>query len=271
MNKSKSISRHFILFSLLLLFIPESLLGLNEKGSELAKKVVERAGGIRELYSKKDIEYVYIVRHHDDKLDISVEKYVFDGELSRGEYLVHESFMPDVNGTIIQGYNGKESWITVESEETVNRNHLKTADFLRKTNYYWLTMMFKLTDPGTKHEYIGSRDVEGQKYELLKLTFEEGTGDVQDTYILYIDPDTMLVDRFLFTVMDFNRTEPLLMEMRYRSHEGIMLPVYRRYVESDWQGNPVSDKWTEEISVNPRFDNGFSEDLFDLPSKVNKR
>lgn len=250
--------------------IPTSLLGSSERGKELAEKVVKRAGGIRELYSKKDIEYVYIVRHHDGKIDVSVEKYIFDGEFSRGEYVLHESFIPDLKEEVIQGYNGKNTWMTIGSGEVENKKHLRTADFLRKTNYYWLTMMFKLTDPGTNHKYLGSRDTGEKTYELVELTFDEGTGDVQDTYILYIDPETMLVDRFLFTVMDFNRTEPLLMEVTYSSHQGIMLPVYRRFVQSDWQGNPVSHEWTEEISVNPEFNNGFTEDSFHSPTAVNR-
>lgn len=266
MNRAKFILNFSVILAILFLAYPFPASAGDDKARDLAGKVVESSGGLENLYSKKDIEYVYIVRYPDRSADISVERYIFDGELSWGKYVLHENLMPDTKGTIIQGFNGNESWVSVNGEPVKDKNALKEADFLRKTNYYWLTMMFKLTDPGTNHEYMGIRRVNGREYETIKLKFDEGTGDVQDTYILYINPDTMQVDCFLFTVMDFGVTEPLLMEIEYESHEGLLIPVYRKFTKADWEGNVLSDKWTEEITVNPRFNNVFSKEMFEKPS-----
>lgn len=266
MNSSDFVLKLSVILAILFLSCPIPASAGNDKAGDLAGKVVESSGGLENLYSKKDIEYVYIVRYPDRSADISVERYIFDGELSWGKYVLHENLMPDTKGTIIQGFNGNEIWASVNGEPVNNKKALKETDFLRKTNYYWLTMMFKLTDPGTNHEYMGVRRVKDKEYETVKLTFDEGTGDAQDTYLLYINPDTMRVDRFLFTVMDFGVNDPLLMEMEYESLEGLLIPVYRRFTKADWEGNVLSDKWTEEITVNPRFNNGFSREMFDKPS-----
>lgn len=252
---------------LFIIIITTPLINVNateNKGRTLAQKVVDRSGGIENLYERNDVEYVYIVRGPEGKVDISLERYIFDGELSWGKYVVHENFLPEIDSAVKQGYNGSDTWCTTGGKPCDEEAREK-ADFLRKTNYYWFTMMFKLTDPGTNHEYTGTKKINGTEYETVRLTFDEGTGDVQDTYVLFINPDTMLVDRFLFTVMDYGVSDPLLMEVKYESFDNLMLPVYRRFTKADWNGKPVSDKWTEEIYINPEFNNGFSGELFENP------
>jgi len=93
-------------------------------------------------------------------------------------------------------------------------------------------------------------------------------GDIEYTYLLYINPTTWRVDQFLFTVLDFGRTDPLLMEVEYERVEGVLLPVRRRYTPSDWAGKvPADAQWTDEISLGIRFDNGFGAALFAAPGR----
>ena len=44
-----------------------------------------------------------------------------------------------MEGEIVQGYNGRETWMTVGGKPVEDQQLLKLADFLRKTNYYWFT------------------------------------------------------------------------------------------------------------------------------------
>jgi hypothetical protein len=101
----------------------------------------------------------------------------------------------------------------------------------------------------------------------VKVGFEPGVGDVSDTYLLYVNPETWRIDQFLFTVLDFGKEEPFLMKVEYERVDGILLPTNRRYTQSDWSGTiPRKAKWTDEISVGIRFDNGFDDSLFEPPS-----
>lgn len=251
-------------FFLVLVF---SHLAFGKDPKALVEKMVQSVGGRDRLYALKDVEYEYT--HHDvaeGKKDVSTERYIFDEELSWAKYSVREKFVnPDLEGEIIQAYDGKETWTTHDGKLLNDPQVLKFADFTRKTNFYWFTMMFKLLDPGVNYEYKGIRNVDGTEYEIVEITFGENVGDAQDTYVLYINPQTYLVDQFLYTVMDFGMKDPFLMKVQYEEIEGLKLPTKRVYAPADWQGIPKTDVWNEEISTNVKFDNGFERSMFEKP------
>jgi hypothetical protein len=255
--------------SLAMLLAPTGELAADTPDAKaLVAKVIEKAGGIDALRKKADVEYTYLYRRGGTgALDVSVERYVFDGEKSWARYDVYEGLSPGGKGPVVQGYDGRSTWQTVAGVESSDADSLKKADFLRKTNFYWFAMTFKLLDPGLQYEYAGRRKVGDTTYELVKVTFDAGVGDVSDTYLLYINPKSWRVDRFLFTVLDFGKTEPLLMMVEYERVDGVLLPTKRRYTASDWSGQVTEDaKWTDEISVGIRFGNGFDESLFARPA-----
>jgi len=237
-----------------------------KSAQELVAGVVEAVGGRDALYALQDVEYEYAYVGEDGKRDVSLERYVFDGEKSWARYLVRKKFaLPTMTGELVQGYDGKESWMTLRNELVTDPQAMKLADFSRKTNYYWLTMMFKLLDPGLTYESLGRKTVDHTDYDLVKVTFGEKVGDAQDTYVLYINPKTHLVDQFLFTVMDFNKSEPFLMRVQYEEAGGLKWPARRRYTKSDWDGNVLGEAWAQEICTGLKFHNGFKPELFEKP------
>jgi hypothetical protein len=238
-----------------------------EDPKALVNAAVEKVGGLDRLYELKDVEYLYTYkRTSDGKKDVSIERYIFDGELSWAKYTEVENNPAWDGKEVIQAYNGKDTWVTINGEESKEPGDVRRSDFLRKTNYYWFAMMFKLADPGTYHRYEGTQQVEGIDYHLVRLSFEEGIGDVQDTYLLYINPYTGLVDQFLFTVMDFDVKDPLLMKVDYVAVDGVMLPASRRYIRSDWQGGiPEGEAWVLEMMQDIKFNNGFKPSDFAKP------
>ena len=256
--------------SLAILLAPTGELAADTPDAKaLVAKVVEEAGGVDALRKKADVEYTYLYRRGGTgALDVSVERYVFDGEKSWARYDVYEGLNPRGKGPVIQGYDGRSTWQTVAGVKSSDADSLKKADFLRKTNFYWFAMTFKLLDPGLQYEYAGRRKVGAATYELVKVTFDGGVGDVSDTYLLYINPNTWRVDQFLFTVLDFGKTDPLLMMVEYERVDGVLLATKRRYTASDWSGEvPEDAKWTDEISIGIRFGNGFNESLFAAPAR----
>jgi len=233
----------------------------------LIAKVVEEAGGEGALREKRDVEYTYLYRRAGTgAVDLSLERYVFDGEKSWARYRVHEGVHPSGPGPVVQGYDGQSTWQTVARMKSTDETSLTRADFLRKTNFYWFTMTFKLLDPGLRYSYAGKRKVGATTYEVVKVGFDQGIGDVSDTYVLYINPKTWRVDQFLFTVLDFGKKDPFMMEVEYERVDGVLLPTKRRYTPSDWSGNlPKDAEWTDEISIGIRFNNGFEPPLFQAP------
>jgi len=232
----------------------------------LVVAMVEKIGGLDGLHALKDVEYRYTYQNQQGA-DVSIERYVFDGEYSWAEYVQQEAVLKPMEGKVVQGYDGSSPWMTIAGRLVEEPQQLKMADFLRKTNYYWFAMMFKLTDPGLTYAHEGVRKVEGIPYDLVRVGFEQGVGDVQDTYLLYINPYTGLVDQFLFTVMDFGRKDPLLMKVDYTWEQGLILPSCRRYIPCNWDGEPQGEDWTLEIMSEYKFNNGFEKSDFAAPSK----
>ncbi len=237
------------------------------QGKALIKKMVAACGGTENFWALKDVEYEYTYdASYENKKDVSIERYVFDGELSWAEYTTREKHaFPDKEGKLLMGYDGFSSWCTMDGQLMQDSATLRVTDFMRKTNFYWFTMMYKLLDPGLNYEYQGKKTSNDMEYDIVKVTFGENVGDAQDIYVLYINPQTKMVDQFLFTVMDFGREEPLMMYIEYQTVDGVMVPKYRKYAPSDWDGNIMEEKWTENYFDNVKFNNNFTPDQFKQP------
>ncbi|GEM_PF-5178216 len=72
---------------------------LNQKAVDLIQKMEEVNGGWEKLRSKKNVEFTYVYKDEQKGTDVSIERYVFDDELSWGDYLQHEvNVFPDEKG-----------------------------------------------------------------------------------------------------------------------------------------------------------------------------
>jgi hypothetical protein len=268
MRRKSGVSAVCLLSATLSLAVTKPVQSQQPDPKALIEKVVAEAGGVEKLRAMRDVEYVYFYRDGESgKATLSLERYVFDGEKSWARYSLHEGFHDAHPEPVVQGYNGKESWEVVAGVRTTDPQVKKMADFLRKTNFYWFVMTFKLLDPGMTYAYAGQKKVDGTTYELVKVGFNEGVGDAQDSYLLYINPTTWRVDQFLFTVMDFGLSEPLLMKVSYERISGLLLPTKRKYAPANWEGKVTKAVWSEEISTGIRFMNGFPAQLFNPPSQ----
>ena len=232
----------------------------------LVERMVEECGGREVFFAKGDVQYVCVARdtaHH--RLDVSLERALFDGERSWARYPVHEGQMPGAAGELIQCFDGKATWVTAGGRAVADSLALRRAQFRRRVNYYWVTMMFKLLDPGLTYAYEGTRRVGDIDYDLVRVGFEKGIGIVQDTYLLYLNPETHLVDQFLYTVMEYNRSEPILMKFEYEKIDGVLVPTRRMHTASNWAGEVGHTPWTGELLLDVRFRNGFTRQMFVQP------
>ncbi len=241
------------------------------KATELIGKVAAAVGSYADLQAKGDVQYTYVFRDNNTfTSDISTERYLFDGELSWGSYAPHHHkkfVFPDQEGAVVQGWDGESAWTTLNGQVVAEPQAVGLAQFIRKTNFYWFSMMHKLSDPGTTHRYKGTREVNGVAYEVVEMTFDMPEGAQSDTYYLYIHPETHRVDRFLFTVVDFGITDPVLMEVSYQRFGDIQLPVARRYTPAlSWDGD-VDPKavWIDQQMTDIQFGNGFGPEDFEAP------
>jgi len=231
----------------------------HNKGHELVYDMVQKVGNYSKLAEKKNVQYTYTYQTPDGKTDISQERYIFDGELSYGKYTTHERTLSQLEGTIEQGYDGKEYWLRHNGNIITEEAALKRVAFNRPTNYYWFTMMQKLLDPGLIYDYLGDKTIDDVKYQVVKVSFTSPDDKPTDIYQLYINSSTQLVDQFLFTVADFGKMEvPNLMQMEYEDVDGILIPTKRKYKQSTWDAE-ISDKpWVSVMWSDIKFDTGLT-------------
>lgn len=233
------------------------------KGHELVYAMVQKAGDYSKLSSKENVIYTYTYQTPDGKADISTEKYIFDGELSYGNYKKHERTFPQLEGVIEQGYDGKEYWLKHNGEILRDESLLKRVAFNRPTNFYWFTMMQKLMDPGLNYDYLGEKKIDNQNYDIVKVTFKSVGDKPTDIYQLYINKQTSLVDHFLFTVADFGKMEtPYLMKLKYEEIEGVFIPTVRQYKQSTWNADITEKPWTKVTWSDIKFDTGITKEDF---------
>lgn len=225
------------------------------KAHELVYEMVQKAGNYGQFRKKGDVVYTYTYSTPDGKTDVSTEKYIFDGELSYGKYERHDRTFSNLEGLIEQGYDGAEFWLKHNGTVVNDEKLLKRVAFNRPTNFYWFAMMPKLLDPGLNYERIEEKDIDGAKYDVVRVSFESKDDKPKDVYQLYINKETKLVDQFLFTVMDFGRSEPLLMRIEYDNIEGLLIPSKRRYKGSNWDAEVTEDPWVSVNWTNIKFDN----------------
>ncbi|RBP28419.1 hypothetical protein DFR65_10736 [Oceanihabitans sediminis] len=238
-------------------------IAFQNKGHELVYKMTQKTGSYQDLLDLKDVVYEYTYRTADQKEDVSIESYIFDGELSHAKYLKHERTLAELEGEMEQGYNGKDFWLKIDGEEITDANSVASVVFTRKTNFYWFAMMQKLLDPGINYEYLGQKQLEGENYEVVKVTFQSAADEATDIYQLYMNPKTDLIDQFLFTVVSKKVTDPILMRVSYENIDGVLIPAYRKYTKSDWDATVIKDVWVEEISNNIQFNQQVDRALFE--------
>lgn len=243
-----------------------SLLSITTSIAQDANKIiadmVEAIGGKQNYYNLGDVTYDIEYKNPVAPITfIGKETYVFDKELSSGIYSKHSLVAP--NGEkVVEGYDGTNAWIKINNQLVTDPKPNGVARFLRKTNYYWFSMLFKLQDTGVNLKHTGTASLDGRNYDLIKVTFGDKVGDAQDTYVLYVNQRTKLVDQFLFTVVGFGVKDPFLMKLNYETISGIRIPSERTYIEANWEGDIIGKKWTTTYWSNIKFSTNPDKSLF---------
>ena len=228
-------------------------------------------GGWGNLWKKGDVQYTYHYHNpNSDKADLSTERYIFDNEASYGHYTQHEiNVMPDVEGDVTQCFDGEKTVVLVNGAKTEDPQANAVGAFLRSANYFWFVMPYKLNDKGTITTYEGTEEFEGVIYDKLKVTYDATlTGKEQnDIYILYVNPETKVIDRFYFSLPFLGVNEPVLIaNYSYEDIDGQLISTKRTYFLPNEQGEYSKEPSLVQTMTNVKFNNGFTtENLMDLP------
>lgn len=224
---------------------------------------IEKAyGGWNHLRSKNDVEYHYEYIMPVDDADISTERYIFDNEISFGHYTRHEiNTLPTENGIVTHLFDGKKTKIILNGDIVEKERTIAIAEFVRRANYFWFVMPYKLNDPGTISKYLGTEVHNDKTYTKLEVTYDAATTgkEENDIYILYINPDTHLIDRFYFSLPFLGINAPVILaEYTYEMVEGQKLATNRNYFLPDAKGAYQESPSITQTLSQIKFNNGFT-------------
>ncbi len=236
------------------------------KSAELLDALVTVNGGYETLATKKDVQFHYVYDNFDKGKDVSTERHIFDGEHSWASYEQHDlNVMPGKKGTAIQSYVDNKPALTLDGKTITDPKALDGTIFLRKVNFYWFTMMYKLKDPGTNYKYLGTEKVGDIIYDKVSLIYDADITkkEKNDEYILYFNPNTHLVDQFYFSLPDWGIEKPILkMILVYENIDGVLVSTVRKGFMPNDKGEyiPIGVFTFSEI----KFNNGFKKEDFKL-------
>lgn len=234
---------------------------------EMIQKMEQAMGGWDKMYALNDVQFTYNYEYPaQGKKDVSIEKYIFEGEHSWAKYTTHQiNVLPEKEGEVIQSLIGNEITVTHNGEKMTDEASMGLGTFLRKANYYWFTMMYKLSDPGVQLSLLDHEEMNGVNYHKIKVEFNpsEVGKEVNDIYVLYLDPKTHLVDQFYFSLPAMGVTQPvILMKIDYETIDGVKVPSKRYIYQPNKEGEYGKEPNLVQTSSDIIFNNGFTAESF---------
>ena len=119
--------------------------------------------------------------------------------------------------------------------------------FYMWTPFYFFGMPFVFADPGAKQEPLGRKTFQGAEYDVVKITYEAGTGDSPDDfYIAYIEPGSGQLKLAVYVVtypalrkgkpMDELEQHAIVFE-EWQKVDGLTVPKTASYF--DWKNETI--------------------------------
>lgn len=247
--------------------VPQEITYNTDDAKSIIKAVEMANGSWNKLWEQKDVEFTYSYSYPDGKADLSTERYVFDTEQSWAKYTQHDiNAMPGTEGEVVQYYDGNVASMMHDTVKIDNPEAVGGAQFLRKANYFWFVMMYKLDNPGANFQYMGTESLDGINYDKVKVDYDPAvTGKEQnDIYVLYVNPETKLVDQFYFSLAVMGMSEPaILMKLQYEEINGLKVPTTRNIFMPSENGYSEEPNLVQK-STGVKFNNGFTEEIFNM-------
>ena len=164
-------------------------------------------------------------------------------------------------------WDGSDAWISPDTLLEPNPR------FWATTAYYFQSIPFVLADPGVNYAMLPDEEIDGTPHHMLKASFDDGVGDSPgDTYTLYINQETGLVDAIRYSVT-FGRRRPspgedvresLLYYLDYVMVDGLRTPS--RFVGYAFDNGQKGEERTRAHVTDISFRTPFDASRLEMPA-----
>lgn len=172
-------------------------------GERMVKDMIEAAGGLKEWNNISDGNFVRAHRLYDENGKIikqSEETFFFKNNPDGRQLLIKSKTNEGDN--VIVGSDKAGYWATVNEEVTDPVKVSKDLEFMCDGDHcsplcasemalYRMSFPFKLADNGVKPRNAGTSVLNGEKVQLLDVTFDPKVGT--DRWVFSVDPSTKLI------------------------------------------------------------------------------
>jgi hypothetical protein len=256
-------SLHIFFFIALFLFhLPANAQRMDTKSKIFLEKLNEINGNYESLIALNDVQFTYTKVIHGNTR-VSNEQLIFKGEHSlstyNGEYKQQQ-------GIVKRSSVNSKGAMSIDDKILTAEKSKKVAVYANSITFYWFTMMYKLSDPSTVSTYIGQETIDEMVYDKVKLVFDYSKLNKKshDEYLLYFNPDTHLVDVFMYseTNGDVIKNPKAKVFVTYKVTQGIHVPAIRKHFKLNEKGEwGIYGVFTFSGVT---FDNGFELEDFKL-------
>jgi hypothetical protein len=170
--------------------LPAVSTAADEKANALAQRTLDAMGGAEAWQATRFVRFNFFGfrLHH---LDRQTGRHRLEGKARSGEQYV-----------VLHNIHSREGRVFLDGKEAdgeAKAEWLERAYGAWVNDTYWLAMPYKLRDPGVHLSHDGEEELDGQVYDKLLLTFDNGVGLTSgDRYWAYINRETGLMDRWAY-------------------------------------------------------------------------
>lgn len=232
----------------------------SSEGGQLVLRTIEAHGGLDAWFNAPTSSYTWEYSNVGSNIRFK-SRLVADNTTRQVYHDLIELGTPD-NPQPIQAWfawDGKEAWISPDTLEQPNPR------FWATTGYYFESIPFILSDPGLRYERLPDAELDGTLYDMVRVSYGDAVGDSpDDTYVLYVNKETSLVDAIRYTVTYGRGGQPAgepLRETLFYYEEYVTvdgLTVATRFRGFNVLDGVVKDfkneAWADEISFTKPFD-----------------
>ncbi len=102
-------------------------------------------------------------------------------------------------------------------------SYLKAGKEAWVSDSAWLLTPWRIKDPGANVTYRGTKMMDGMKYDVLKVVFQEKLTGRKDVYWAFVNPANSRMDRFGFLVEQGGKKARFIAEWKgWHSHHGVL-------------------------------------------------
>ncbi len=233
-------------------------------GGKLVLRAIDAHGGLEAWYGAPTSSFTW--EYSNTQANLRFKTALVVDNATRRAYHVFETLGEPDGAEPYEGrfaWNGEQAWIYPADAPKVNPR------FWALTGYYFEMIPFVFADPGLNYEQLPDADLDGAPHNMVKVSFNSGVGDAPgDTYTLYLNKDSGIVDAIRYTVTFYSQSRPqaekkagppretLFYYEDYTTVDGLTVPRhFRGYQFVDGQkGDQRSEAWCDEISFTEPFD-----------------